>query len=404
MSYFAEGVVVLVGFANSIIITRALGVDGRGQYALAMTVVTVLALVFGDGLSRANTYLAGRDDKNATQLYGNLSVYTVALFILLALGSLVSLPFLRDILPGLSDRLILLAVFVVPFLIGLRTINAIFLGLQQYEIYNLFLALPFVLYLLANILVLKFSDLIPEKVLLNYWVAVVLAYGLIIYIFVNRGHQPWQTSAQLARESWNAGSKAAVSHISLFLLFRVDIFLINLFLGVGAAGLYSIAVLLAELVQKLANTSGNVIFPKIAKDRGNKSRKLTIYVLLFVVAVGFVFSIFMYLFGQKLIILLYQKEFAAATWPLFWLLPGTIFMAGAKILNFALWAHGFPRVTVYAPVAALVSNIVLNISLIPRFGIVGAAAATSTSFILYSIILSVYYFKRFGLHQPVNKQ
>ena len=404
MSYLAEAVVVLVGFVNSIIITRALGVEGRGQYALAMTVVTVLALVLGDGLSRANTYLAGRDEENATRLFGNLSVYTFALFLLLALTGLVALPLFRSVLPGLSDRLILLAIFVVPFLIGLRTINAIFLGMQRYEIYNLFLALPFILYLLANIVILKFSDLIPEKVLLNYWLAIVIAYGLIIYLFVNQGHAPWQTSAQLARESWHAGSRAAVSHISLFLLFRVDIFLINLFLGVGAAGLYSIAVLLAELVQKLANTSGNVIFPKIAKDRGNKSRKLTVYVLLFVVIVGLVFSVFMYLFGQELIVTLYKKEFAAAARPLFWLLPGTIFMAGAKILNFALWAHGFPRVTVYAPVAALVTNIVLNILLIPRFGIAGAAAATSTSFILYSIVLSVYYFKRFGFHQPVDEK
>ncbi len=391
-SFLAEGVVTFVGFVNSIIITRALGVEGRGQYSLAMTIVTVSSLVFGDGLSRANTFLTSRDAKNTKALFGNSMIFTVFIAIFLLLLGLFGYPLISIAFPGLSYSLVLIAFIVVPLLISERGMIAIFLGKQDYNRYNFFLAFPFVLYLAANLIILLTTNVTPFKVMFNYTLAIGLAFGFIFYIFIKRekGICPDRV---LAGQSWNAGSKAMVSHISLFLLFRIDIILINLFLGVGAAGLYSIAVLLAELLQKLANTAGNVIFPKISADNNERNRVLTYKVMVFVMLVGAFFSLFIIFLGKNIIILLFKKDFAASAKALYWLLPGAVMMSGAKILNFALWARGFSRITVIAPLVALIFNIVLNILLIPRLGITGSSIATSCSFIIYSILLAANYFE-----------
>ncbi|MBN2410430.1 oligosaccharide flippase family protein [candidate division KSB1 bacterium] len=390
-SFLAEGVVTFVGFVNSIIITRALGVEGRGQYSLTMTIVSVLSLVFGDGLARANTYLTSRDAKNTKALFGNSMIFTVITAIFLLFLGLSGYPLISIAFPGLSFSLVLVAFIVVPLLISERGMIAIFLGKQDYNRYNFFLAFPFVLYLAANLVTLFVTNVTPFKVMFNYTLAIGLAFGFIFYIFIKqeKGIYPDQV---IARQSWNAGSKAMVSHISLFLLFRIDIILINLFLGVGAAGLYSIAVLLAELLQKLANTAGNVIFPKISADNNEKHRALTNKVMFFVMVISALFSLFVIFLGKNIIILLFKKDFAASATALYWLLPGAVMMSGAKILNFALWGRGFPRVTVIAPLVALIFNIVLNILLIPRLGINGSSIATSCSFIIYSIILATHYF------------
>jgi len=378
-------------FVNSIIITRTLGVDGRGQYSLAMTIVSVLSLVFGDGLFRANTYLTSRDSRNIKGLFGNLTIYTIGIALFLIVLGLSGYSLISVAFPGLSYSLVFIAFIVVPLLISERSMIAIFLGKQDYNRYNFFLAFPFVLYLAANLILVSVTSVTPFKIMLNYTLAIGLAFGLIFYIFYKQ-EKAIVPDSGIAKQSWNAGSKAMVSHISLFLLFRIDIIIINLFLGVGAAGLYSIAVLMAELLQKLANTAGNVIFPKISADNNQKNRTLTIKVMISVMVISALFSLFIIFLGEYIIVLLFKKDFAASAPALYWLLPGAVMMSGAKILNFALWARGFPKITVIAPLIALVFNVALNVLLVPRLGISGSSIATSCSFIIYSIILASNFF------------
>ncbi|HPG41581.1 MAG TPA: oligosaccharide flippase family protein [bacterium] len=397
-SFLAEGVVIIVGFINSIIITRSLGVEGRGEYSLGMTIVTILSLVFGDGLCRANTYLTSKDKRNVPSLFGNLVVYNSVMAIILLAVGLLGYPLVRLLFPGLSHTLVFISFSVVPFLMAVRSISAIFLGRQDYNRYNIFLALPFLIYLVANLLILKFGVVTSAAVLLNYtWSILIVLIAIVIQF--RKQEKGFATNKQIARQSWDAGAKATVSHISLFLLFRIDIILINIFLGVGAAGLYSIAVLIAELLQKLANTSGNVIFPKITGDNQVKNRALTLKVLTFVLSISILFSLSMMFFGRDLIILLFKKDFSASAPALMWLLPGAVLMTGAKIINIALWARGFPRITVIAPLIALAVNIILNILLIPKLGLPGSAMSTSISYAIYAAILAGSYFKPGGVKQ-----
>lgn len=393
ISLFSQGAVLFIGFINSIIITRNLGVDGRGQYAIAMNVITILALVFGDGLYRSNTYLVSIERKNLSPLFTN-GTLAVMIFssLLLSLPFLIGRNLIEIVLPGLNPTLISLAILIVTPVIYLRSVEGLLLGLQKYYVFNSLVVAPLFLYMLFNIGLFFFTFFTPARVLANYLVAMGIVVMLSLFWLLSSEKVKFKPNWKIGRESITKGLKASTSHICLFLLFRVDIFLLNYFLGIKQAGLYSIAVLISELLQKMANTSATVIFPKLTGKQSIEGRRLSLNVLTFILLVGIIFSMFIVIFGKQIIILLYKKKFAESAGPLYFLLPGTVIMAGGKIMLFSLWAQNFPRITVIVPLLTFFLNTALNLLLIPKFGINGAAISTSLSYTIFGIALGGYYF------------
>jgi O-antigen/teichoic acid export membrane protein len=78
--------------------------------------------------------------------------------------------------------------------------------------------------------------------------------------------------------------------------------------------------------------------------------------------------------------LYYGPEFVAATLPLLILLPGTVAFAAARPLKAIAQGSGEMRTLLLAIGAAAALNLGLNALLIPLFGMVGAAVATSLGY------------------------
>jgi O-antigen/teichoic acid export membrane protein len=86
--------------------------------------------------------------------------------------------------------------------------------------------------------------------------------------------------------------------------------------------------------------------------------------------------------GRWIIEFVFGTVMLAAVTPLMLLLPGILALSGAKILSSYLSGIGRPIYATYIAGANLVLTVALDIALIPRFGIAGAAAASS---IVYTI-------------------
>ncbi|MFZ5516356.1 MAG: oligosaccharide flippase family protein [Candidatus Zhuqueibacterota bacterium] len=394
VSLIAEGLVILTGFVNSIIITRNLDLPGRGKYALTMNIITMLSLIFGDGIYRANTYLLSVDRKKLSVLFSNSIVAITAVGALLLVGVLLLTEgLIQTLVPGMNFSLLLVAISsVIPYLF-IRSYSGLFLGLQHYYTYNFFVVAPLVLYCFFNVGLYFWADFTPMMVMQNYLISLTVIFIYSTIKMLRVGTLQLRPDWTVGKETLAIGFRSGASSIPLYLLFRVDVFLINYFLGIDQAGIYSVAVILSELLQKFANTSGTVIFPKISgKEKSKKSRSLSIRVVLFVLSVGLVFGLFLWFMGEKIIVFLYKDKYLAAADVLYWLLPGTIVMAAGKIFLFSLWGKGFPRVTVIVPVIAFILNTILNLSLIPKYGMIGSAVSTSISYIFFGVSLALYFF------------
>jgi O-antigen/teichoic acid export membrane protein len=73
---------------------------------------------------------------------------------------------------------------------------------------------------------------------------------------------------------------------------------------------------------------------------------------------------------------------------LFILLPGVVALSATRVVYVYLTGIGKPALTSYITVFAFVLNIVLNVYLIPRFGIEGAATASLVSYTVSAILLT----------------
>ena len=165
------------------------------------------------------------------------------------------------------------------------------------------------------------------------------------------------------------------------LQFRGDAFLINIILGVRQTGIYSVTSGLAETLWYIPNAMGTVMFsravdPKL--DAGRIAAMLTRTTL----AVALVTAIPALIFGPRLVRFIYGAQFADAGVALRLILPGIVAYSVVAVLSRYITGQGRPGTGTLILVAGLAINIGANLALIPAFGIRGAAAASSLSYIV----------------------
>ncbi|MCY3788123.1 MAG: polysaccharide biosynthesis C-terminal domain-containing protein, partial [Gemmatimonadetes bacterium] len=61
--------------------------------------------------------------------------------------------------------------------------------------------------------------------------------------------------------------------------------------------------------------------------------------------------------------------------------------------NAKLMGEGYPSMTLWAPGIALAANVALNLWLIPKLGLRGAALSTSLAYALWGVLTASYYLR-----------
>ena len=99
---------------------------------------------------------------------------------------------------------------------------------------------------------------------------------------------------------------------------------------------------------------------------------------MFLITVGG--ALILFFIVEKIIVLLYSPQFFSSVRPLQILLPGIAVGGADSILAHDIAGRGKPLVNSYISIIALIVNIILNIIWIPKFGIEGAAWASTISY------------------------
>jgi O-antigen/teichoic acid export membrane protein len=180
-----------------------------------------------------------------------------------------------------------------------------------------------------------------------------------------------------------------------YLIVRSDMLLVNALRGTGDAGVYSIAVQIADLIYLLPASIGLVLFPRLSRHgEGDplfalKVTRHTAFLLALLCAAAA-------LLARPAIGLLYGEAFTPAAVALWWLLPGIWAYGVCNQIATQLASTGMPMaaVVVWAPPLAL--NVALNLAWIPRWGIAGAAAASSLCYIAVLALHLMLWKRRMG--------
>jgi len=97
------------------------------------------------------------------------------------------------------------------------------------------------------------------------------------------------------------------------------------------------------------------------------------------------------LFSYPLIIILFGSSYEGSVPALRLLLPGVVLLAVCKVLASDLGGRGLLVYNSLASLAGLLATILLDLVLIPRWGIYGAAVASSISYTLSTAVTLIVY-------------
>lgn len=167
-------------------------------------------------------------------------------------------------------------------------------------------------------------------------------------------------------------------------LYNVDLLLLQPIAGSHETGLYKAALVVAEFLWLVPNAIQMVFIHSTSELWSNDAigeitdmvSRATRYTLVFtlLLAIG-IASV-----GAEFVQLYFGAGFADAVTPLLLLLPGVIGFAVARPIFAVGQGKGELRSLILATGAAATINLVLNVVLIPRYGMNGAAVATSVGY------------------------
>jgi O-antigen/teichoic acid export membrane protein len=395
-TYLTRLFVVALGFVNSILVTRILGPEGRGLFAVANTLSATGVQLGNLGLQSSNTYYVSRDSRALPVLLGNSLVVSAGCGIVM----LAALPLLqlRPEIAPIQGTLLTLTFLAVPVGLASLLLQNLLIGTQQIRAYNVIDLTTRVLAVLLVAATAPLGLVSPEVIFALVLATVVLG---AIWSFVRLRAQlqgPIGWSPETLRACLPYGLRAYTGSLFIFLVLKSDIVLVTYLRGAVETGYYSIAVGLADILLMLPTVVGTILFPKLsaAPDLATRWRlvRRVLTVMVPATPVGLVAT---YFAAGPLIRLAYGSAFDPSTAAVGWLLPGIGCYAINSILMNFLASCGMPLVVVYSPFVALLVNVTANLWLVPRIGFVGASISSSLAY-GFMLLMSVLYirFRLFG--------
>ncbi len=210
------------------------------------------------------------------------------------------------------------------------------------------------------------------------------AGGLVVaYRISGESFARWRASASGALALLKPALPLVFSGIAVSVYMKIDQIMLGEMLGDKAVGAYSAAVHLCEATYFVAGVMVVSLFPVIVSSRATNeqlflARMQRLFDLMVIVGIGLALPLS--LFSSSIIQILYGDAYSAASGVLAIYAWAAIFVFLGVASSSYLLAENLTIVSLYRTTLGAVTNVVLNLLLIPRFGIAGAAYATLISY------------------------
>lgn len=397
MLFATQFATLALAVVSGIVVARVLGPEGKGALAILMLFASICSLVGSAGMANANVFFRGREKVAREAILGNTIVVSVAAGLLVTMVCPVARPLLERTTSGIATGpLVAVAAASVPIGVFGTGTEGMLLGDNRIAVVCAVRIIGAIARLvLLLVLLLRFG-----RTVFNALAAVVggaTASALVaLYYLRSLGCGRPQWNATSLRASLVYGAKAQAGNLMQLTNYRIDHFFVGYWLPVRQVGIYSVATSIAELIWQLPSAVATALFPRVARE-GDEAANLTTPRVFRVVAILTVAqAIALALVARPLIGLIFGRDFAPAAMPLLILLPGVILLSLSKTLSADLCGRGFPHLGVLASLLGLVATVGLDIALIPRIGIIGAAIASSISYSLSTAVIVHFFVRKSG--------
>jgi O-antigen/teichoic acid export membrane protein len=190
----------------------------------------------------------------------------------------------------------------------------------------------------------------------------------------------------------------AITNLIGLLNYRVGLFVVERTLGLSATGVYSIAVVVAELLWFVSGSLTQAVYSRIGTPDSTRAAATTLRVLHLGVTALMVAAPMLWLLAAALLPWALGPAYAHSLLPLALLLPGALLFGGASSLSAYFTNHaGRPQVPARVALLSLLLNATLALLLVPRLGLAGAALAASIAYAASVVALAWLFGRHTGL-------
>jgi O-antigen/teichoic acid export membrane protein len=377
-----------------VVLARWLGPEEYGVITFLLSVTTLFLLFVDFGISPSLArLLAKREDESAHLLRTGLlllagtGLVTTTLFYTFRFS-------LADIAKASSlEAFALSVVGLILARVVYRFLGKAYEGIREMAIYSKMLLVLDWLPWAGAVALTWYYGSTAGPALTGYLVGFLIVDALIgaRLVFLVRGSASRQEGSvrQDATEIASYALPLFFTHLSFYVYAQSDILLIQYFMEERDVGIYGIAIRLIDALHVPAIAIGSTVgayFVNASQERAeggslSERARLLLQSTQGVLALYLPVCVGLWFTAESIVDLLFGPEFITAASVAVIYIPFLLSKAVANTYSQALDYLGFARTRAVAAIVSALANIALNIFLIPRFGLTGAALSTQITFI-----------------------
>ena len=403
----------LLAFLASVILARALGANDFGVYSFVYALIMLLCVPIQQGVAKLiiRETATADSNKNWNLMRGlwQWSTYTNLVYsILISIFILTFVWFLKNQINEKKTVTIMIALLLVPFINQISLKSSALMGLRKVAIgpFPDSVLRPglFIFLILFVITILPHAELTPSNAMGLHVIAASLALVASAAILYRLQPQPLVSHPKPVFKT-NIWAKAALP-LALIAGLQVintcaDIIMLGLLRTSEEVGIYRVVAQSGLLITFVMQTIGMVAGPYIArfysqKDHHNLQKIITICTRAIFV-ISFPIALVLSIWGSQVLGLLFGEGYIRGHTALIILSTGLLLFNIIGPVGLLLEMTGHEKQAVIRVAFTAILNIILNLVLIPKFGINGAALATVTSLIVSQIILRKFVSTQLGI-------
>ncbi|MCU4677330.1 oligosaccharide flippase family protein [Catenovulum sp. 2E275] len=359
----------LINFVTFILISRELGASKFGILSTILAVQFILIQASSFGISISLPKLVSRDLSSLNDVYPWVLGFRVFCTVI---SSIIGYLYIRESIGNdISNELLIASLCIASgsmFMFS-QTIQ------QSLGLYSGWakanLALNFLKLVSIILLIYGFKILTLEYVLLIYF-AIPLLVSVVIIVRIKKLNYSFNNSFSNFFSLIKASFWIFLSSMVVAILMRLDVLMLNHFLGTKEVGVYAVANQVAMVFALFTGAVNTVLLPeykKLVQQMGAKNLRHSI--LKFTPIVFFIAGAFYVL--SPYILILFGDGYTESAKPLAILLVSYCFGMIVNPLSLTMYEANKSNILLYINVSQLIINFVSNLFLIPKFGILGAA-------------------------------
>ncbi|GAB3200554.1 O-antigen/teichoic acid export membrane protein [Pontibacter aydingkolensis] len=382
-----KGVKMVLGLFIGIWIARYLGPEQFGKLNYGQAFVAIFSSLVNLGLDTTLVKEFVSKDFAENKLIGTgflLRLYGAVVGILLAVLTALMLEFN-------TDQLSFLIITALSIGLIFQAVDVIDLYLQAHLKSRISVIIKNLSYLFSSIF--KVYLIIYNFPVIYFAIAIVFDLGLasiLMLIYSNKklaiNLKDWMWDLVVAKTLLKTSWPLIISGLTVIMYMRMDQIMLKNYLGSFAVGNYSAAARVTELFFILPMVISNSVFPSLVKCKDDillyRNRLIKLYSTLIYISI--LLSISILFFSNYIINILYGQQYQDAVSVLNIHIWSSIFVFIGVASSQQLVLEGRSSISLYRTVLGLATNLILNIILIPTYGIKGAAFATLVSYAVSS--------------------